>query len=91
MTMGVERRQEIIETLAQRLERAGMTAPAIALLEANKPLSFLGSQALVVLQPLLRPVFAGTDDWIAFLEDRENVELLIRRLESGPGHAQPAG
>ena len=79
--MNIQERDALIERLARRIEAAGMVAPAIAFLEANKPFSFLGSQALLFLQPLLSPFLPGTEGYVAFLEDRENVERLIRRLE----------
>ena len=83
--MEQQRRDALIEAVARRLEDAGLSTPAVALLEANKPFSFLGSQALLFMEPFLGPLFAGTGDWIALLEDRQNVELLIQRLEDGPG------
>jgi hypothetical protein len=54
------------------------------LLEAHKPLSFLGSQAILILQPLLSFAFdaATSSEYARLLEDGENVELLIRRLET---------
>ncbi len=82
--MTTAERDALIERLARRVEAAGLVAPAIAFLEANKPFSFLGSQALLFLQPLLSPFLSGTGEYIAFLEDRGNVERLIRRLEVAP-------
>lgn len=79
------RRDELIEGVAQRIESMGLATPAILMLEAHKPLSFLGSQALLILQPIL--TFAldpqTSSDYAALLEDRQNVELLIQRLERG--------
>lgn len=79
------RRDEIIERVARRIEALGMTTPAILMLEAHKPLSFLGSQALLVLQPVLGLALDAqtSSAYAEFLEDRRNVELLIRRLERG--------
>ena len=87
------RRDELIESVARRLEGAGLAAPAVALLEANKPFSFLGSQALLFAEPFLGLLITGTRDWVALLEDRGNVELLISRLETGavgPAPGAPA-
>jgi len=79
------RRDELIEGVAQRIESMGLATPAILMLEAHKPLSFLGSQALLILQPIL--TFAldpqTSSDYATLLEDRQNVELLIQRLERG--------
>jgi hypothetical protein len=78
-------REQMIEIVAQRIETLGLATPAILMLEAHKPLSFLGSQALIVLQPILS--FAldpqTSSAWSELLEDRSNIDLLIRRLERG--------
>jgi hypothetical protein len=84
--LSVEKREAIVERLAARIESWGLQSPAVLLLEANKPFSFLGSQALLLCQPLLRAF--GQDDtaseWAEALEDRSTVEQIIRRLEAGP-------
>ena len=78
-----ERRDVLIERLAQRVEAMGLTSAAILMLEAHKPLSFIGSQAILILQPLLSfAVDSQTSrEYSQLLEQRANVELLIRRLE----------
>lgn len=88
-----ERRNELIENLARRIEGMGMTSAAILMLEAHKPLSFLGSQAILFLQPLLSFAFdpRTSQEYAELLEQRDNVELLIRRLErQGENSAQSA-
>jgi hypothetical protein len=77
------RRDEVIESLAQKVQGWGLVAPAIFLLEAHKPLSFLGSQLLLLTQPILRFFVADVlvDDTAALLEEPRNVERLILRLE----------
>jgi hypothetical protein len=77
-------RDALIERVAVQLETAGVSAPAIAFLEANRPLAFVGSQMLLVAQPFLSPFAASLDGWVEVLEDRGSVERLIRRLEMGP-------
>jgi hypothetical protein len=76
--------EQLIDSLAGKLRGWGLATPGIAFLEANKPFSFLGSQFLLFLQPLLstfvRPEV--TDGYIALLQDRANVERLIQKLES---------
>jgi len=78
-----ERRDRLIEDLARRIESLGLTAPAVLMLEAHKPLSFLGSQAILIAQPLLSLIIdpVKSTEYASLLEDRGNVELLIRRLE----------
>ena len=77
-------KEQLIDHLAAQLHAWGLGTPGIAFLEANKPFSFLGSQFLLFLQPLLSTFVrsAVTDDYIALLQDRANVERLIRKLES---------
>ena len=53
------------ERLARRIVARGLATPAIFALESMKPLSFLGSQFLVFVQP-----FYSAPDWIDVLEDR---------------------
>lgn len=78
---------EMIDRLAKKIRELGLTGPGIALLEANKPFAFLGSQFLLFVQPLLDP-FIGSltiDRYIGFLQDRNNIERLIQQLEAGGG------
>lgn len=74
----------LIDRLADWIIRRGLATPAAFLLEVNKPFSFLGSQALWMLQPLLGPAMGY--DRVAtcarLLEDRDSVERLLERLES---------
>ncbi len=74
----------LVERIALRVEAAGLVAPAIAFLEMNRPLGFLGSQALLMAQPVLSMLITGTDELAALLEDRSGVDRLIERLERGP-------
>ena len=53
MELSVDQRDLLVERLAQKIYSCGLTAPAILFLEANKPFSFIGSQALLFFQPLL--------------------------------------
>ncbi len=86
--------EELIDRLADWIARQGLVAPAVFLLEANKPFSFLGSQALWMLQPLLGPAI-GHDQIVAYaqlLQDRSSVERLLERLElRRNGDNSPAG
>jgi hypothetical protein len=83
-----DRRDALIERVAVRLEAASMSVPAIAFLESNRPLAFVGSQMLLVAQPFLSPFASSLDGWIEILEDRGSVERLIGRLEQGPRTVQ---
>lgn len=75
----------VLQKVADRLLERRLEAPAILFLESVKPLSFLASQALVFLGPLLEPLLS-VKDYATFTEalaNRENVEWLIQRLEEG--------
>lgn len=82
MELTPERERELIENLARRCQRLGMVAPAILFLESNKPFSFIGSQAFLFFQPVLRLLAADRlDEYVELFERRECVERLIERLE----------
>lgn len=72
-----------IEKVADKITKLGLAGPAILLLEANKPLAFIGSQLLLVAQPtvdlFLSPRF--TQHTIDLLADSSQLEQLINSLE----------
>lgn len=74
----------LVERLVHLIARWRMVTPAIAFLEANKPLSFAGSQALLMLQPVADVFVARelTTDLAALLADRDRLEMFIARLET---------
>ena len=74
----------LIERITQRLTGWHLTTPALAFLYMNTPLSFVGSQALLVAQPLLDALLPRqvTSEWVTLFADRERVAQLIARLES---------
>lgn len=76
-------RDALIDQISEAVVKRGMETPAILFLEMHKPLSFFASQALIVSSPLLAPL-VGLDRVSAassLLESRENVELLVRKIE----------
>jgi len=85
--LSADRRDQLTEELAQALHQRRLGAPALALLEVHKPLSFLASQALLVLSPLLT-MFVGQVDigeYAGLLESSANVDGVISRLEELEG------
>lgn len=79
----LERQENILHRLAERIVRMGLVTPAIFFLEIHKPLNFLGSQVLLVLEPFARVVF-NYNDYHAFalmMEKRANVEKLTQKIE----------
>ena len=76
-----EQKDALAEAVA-RLKNQGLTAPAIIALEVLKPLGFVGSQLLLILDPLLSPLTGeGTQRWADILEDRAHVERLLNLLK----------
>jgi len=76
-------RDAMIEHLAQKVVSSGMEIPAVMMLEMSKPVSFILSQAVLILGPVLY-MFMGTervDGFAGFLNSRENLEMLIKRIE----------
>lgn len=74
--------KELIDVLALSVAQRSMTTPAILFLELLKPFSFLGSQALLLVEPLLGPSAGrATRRWASLLEDCRNVDRLLEALE----------
>jgi hypothetical protein len=66
-----------VDKLAGRIEQRGASSLALLLIEIARPLGFLGSQALIVAQPLLTGIIDNTKvEKAAVLLD--NPELLNR-------------
>jgi hypothetical protein len=78
-----EERDRVIENIAQAVAKRGMETPAIIFLEMHKPISFFASQGMIVSSPFLAPLIGLDNLRIAarLFEKRDNVELLIRRIE----------
>lgn len=75
--------EELLGKIARKVVEREMTVPAIMLLEMVKPLSFLGSQAMVFLNPVVSLV-VSSDDYYRFvrlMDDRENIEKLAVAIE----------
>jgi hypothetical protein len=78
-----ERQEEIIKLLARGIVERRLSAPAIFFLETVKPLSFVGSQAMVFFQPIIQAVFPfrSYNEISVMMEDRKNIEALICEIE----------
>ena len=79
----VERRDEVLTKIAQKVVDLRLTPVAVVMLESGKPLSFVGSQLMVFFQPIVTSLFPFRqyDEFSALLEDRSNVETLIQTIE----------
>ena len=85
MSRQMERQEQILEQIVAAVERRGWRLPALFLLEAGQPLAFLGSQLVLIGQPLLGLFMPRQQlsDLAIFLETPGNVPRLIARLEEG--------
>ena len=74
-----------VQKVADKITDLGLAGPAILLLEANKPLAFLGSQLFLVAQPTLNIFVPAhlTQHTINLLTDPAQLEQLIQTLETG--------
>jgi hypothetical protein len=81
--ISVERRDEILTKIAQKIVDLRLTPVAVVMLESSKPLSFVGSQLMVFFQPIVTSLFPFRqyDEVSALLEERANVEALIQKIE----------
>lgn len=78
-----ERRNEVIDSIAQKIVGRHLQTPAVLFLDMHKPLSFIASQSVLVAMPLLGMLFGAQSiaDLSKFLAERENIEALIARIE----------
>lgn len=73
----------LISKLAKEIVDRSLSAPAIMFLESTKPLSFVGSQIMVFFAPFVKAFWTGAtyDQLASLLEERENVEALLKEIE----------
>lgn len=79
-----EDRDRLLEKAATEISKRNLETPAILFLEMHKPLAYVGSHAAVAFSPFMVP-FLGFDvvnDYSRLFSDRENIERLIRKLET---------
>ncbi len=78
-----EKRIELLERIAQEVVEQNLTAPAVFVLEVARPFTFIGSQSMVFLEPIIQSIF----NWRNYtyvrklLEDRKNLDELLLRIE----------
>ncbi len=78
-----ERFEELIDKIAKAIVERRLGTIAIVMLESVKPLTFIGSQLMIFLDPFVTAFFKP-DDYRLFsemIEDRKNLEKLIERIE----------
>lgn len=72
-----------IEVLSRAVIERKLEAPAIFFLEMYKPMTTVLQHLVLVSVPLLAPLFGSynVNRVLAVLEDRENIEALIQKIE----------
>lgn len=78
-----ENYEDLIDRLARMVVKRRLGIVAVVMLESVKPLTFLGSQLMVFLDPFVSAFFKP-DDYRRFyrmIEDRSNIDKLIERIE----------
>ncbi|MBM4030300.1 MAG: hypothetical protein FJ291_00770 [Planctomycetes bacterium] len=73
----------MLASLALAIAKRRMAGPAILFLESLKPLSYIGSQAMLFLRPFLTPLLNTEryDRLAEILERREGIEELVKAIE----------
>jgi hypothetical protein len=58
-------------------------APALLFFESVRPMNFIGSQLMYMINPFVNVIFQGQEfeEFAAIMNERENMELLIRRID----------
>jgi len=79
--------ERFLADLAGRVRDAGLASAAVLWLESLRPLSFLGGQVLHAAAPLLDLLLPDDEAsrLARLLERRENLDVLLARLEAGDG------
>ncbi len=75
---------DLLNRVAKKIVDRGLTGPVLLALQSFSPLGFLGSQAMIALQPFAELIIpAGEyERCTRILERREGLELLMRQIES---------
>ena len=84
--------EALLDKIAERVVRMGLAVPAVFFLESVKPLSFVGSQALVFFEPFVRAflVLPDYERFAKLMEERTALEALCVRIERRDEDARDA-
>jgi hypothetical protein len=82
---------DFIQRIASKIYRSGFVTLAVFLLEMGKPLSLLGSHAILFMGPILTTFIQADGYYRAaeIFEEPDHIELLIRELETLASGADP--
>ena len=74
----------LLERMARWLAERRLSVPAVLFLESVKPLHFVGSQALIFFEPMVKAVSSGKEygRFASILESREGVESFLVLIET---------
>ncbi len=78
-----ESRDKLIDEIAKKVVDRRLETPTIMFLEMNKPVAFFAGQSILMGSPFLAPIFGmeGVQKYSQLFSSRENVELLVQRIE----------
>jgi hypothetical protein len=84
--------EALLVAVAERVARHRMEVPAVLFLESVRPLSFVGSQALVFLEPIVQSIFdwAQYQRFAALVAERDNLDRLTRHIERAADEREAA-
>ncbi len=78
---------QLVEQIAQKINRFGLKLPLLFMLDAGQPLSFIGGQLLWVAQPALS-LFVPSQQvrqWAQLLENPSAIRSLKQQLKRASG------
>ena len=78
-----ERKEEIINKIADGIVKRRLAAPAIMFLESVKPMNYLGSQLMIFFEPIVLSIFNISQyrEVAVILEERDSIEKVLEAIE----------
>ena len=85
--ISLDEQETLLTKVARQIVKRRLTVPVILFLEICKPLNFLGSQILIMLNPFVQSIFntAEYQKFALIIEKDANVELLTQLIEKLDG------
>lgn len=85
-----EETDALLDKVAHEIKKRKLELPASLMLDIHRPLSFVGSQAAIAFSPFLVPFFGfdGVNNYTRLLSKRENLELLLERLDKNEAESE---
>ncbi len=84
-SLSIEEQDKLfLEKIAKKIHDSGFVTPAVFFLEMTKPLSLLGSHALVFLGPIMNAFIQSENYYrtVQVFEESENIEILLNMIEA---------